>query len=1158
MKKYKNNKKKKKDKNYYLQQDCLQAFFKEKKKALAIHVLKGIKDIKAIRDVQKCIRCYVPNIQKDIEGCLFPKDFEELCSTLITFVRPKSLNSEILWFCSYFNHYKEIIRWFLIQKESFEKKLLLGLFSECFAILSNVKEKIGVSLWYYESMFLLYEYWDKRKEGILLMSNCLDSTCNKDVNHLQALVYRLHQRATINISPYKFDEDLDSLYKQNKTLLHEDYYKYVLFRLNFFNNIDQQELSFNLMFESLSALIDRYLMVINTLKSAAVTNCLDKDLQSRVRYLYSKTSDKELLPIIASCPQKMQTDYYDYSFIQILDNYYKGDYEETIELCRSYVEKDTSQFDVLVIYCRSLIYKGDLYCNIYPIVNAPINKLCHQIYRVLVDAGNKEIVYSLYQMNKNFYGFHIAAHMHVFVKTEMNEPVNARIKSFWCNLFDPNYAKTIFSNTNDFNNYLRYYPHFSSSIVCQVAKAKLKKEKLDEKQSNYNVAIPHNAMLLMSEGNYDEAFNLWEGYYNSSSRWLPNRQKAVRNMIECLFRANKIGQSISLYVNYLLSDKAATIKVDTDSIIKQLQDNLYEGVRRNIDLAIFMGLNSKDGVDKSFILFEFCEIKGVELPSELIDNLDDPIERQEVFFAILNDDETLRHYFNIPSLKDRLNERLKIVNYLVSLNTHNKDVYYQFQKEIEDALLVYRVSKNLNEGKIYANDQAILKYKLKELDGLYKRFMQLFDMVINDKSRILVINFLDTTVLFTDKGYEAENVKSKTSISENGIYEVFYSLYDYILDKFLYSEFGLVAYLSTRVRHGELESKLRPELAQRNLILSMKDNVYQETSYWKDHFNLNNSENAIVNTALKKFSSEFDKEIVTLIKEKLQIYDKEKKPYGLFNYKTDENELAVKAMEIGLLAKKKGIDEFCRQILTWLWQKTDCSLTNIRNYISGEFTARINVLIDTLKTDLSPDVLPSGHIQNFLQAAIADASSVLASRLKTIECWFNITGSKLEDADLRQLTYQVYNNIVAAYPQIKLSGKPQMEGDSFKIKSTYVLHYADLLRNLMTNMFKHGNVDENGIKKVVLKFIISKDVLELHFENEVERGSENLLNQKFTEKLQGKASYFNSEGGSGIAKAHKILRADLQCDDNKLNMLASNGKCITEALIYTSQLKVDE
>lgn len=1144
---------------YHERQSYLHLFFSSSKRSLAVNCLKSIEDLNLLRQMQRSVSVYSSGVVKDIEGCLFPKDFKELCGTKPMFVRPMSLNSELVWFCSYAIKYFDKIKWFLAQKKDFEQLFMTGKWADCYDLLQGVKNRLGVSLWYYESMFLLYEYWDKRKDGIMLMSDCLESTRDAYSNYLLSMVYKLHQRTTSNLSPFKFDEDLDALFKRNRNQFHEDYYRYFLFRLNFFNNINQEEISFNMLFESVSSLVDRYLMAVSLLKAESIKGELSQELKSRAIYLYSKTNDAELMPIMAQLSKARTEEYYDNCLIAILDSYYSGHYEETLAKCKEIVLNDASNFDVYVIFCRCLVYLGNNYQDIISGgAYIPANKLCRLVYDSLVNRDSTDAVYSLCQMNKNLYGFHLAAAMHVFVKHEMNEAVDDKIRAYWCNRFDPEFAQAAYTEQDDSEIYLREYLRQHESLVCQIYLARLLGEELAENTASYNVQLPHNATIVMQRGDYEAAFKMWQSYYEASGAWLPNRQKAVRNMIKCLFLAGKIELAITRYVDYLLNDQPATQKVDTEEIIKYLQDNLYEDVRRNIDLAIFMGLNCKDGVDKSFILLEYCETQGVERPADLIGVLEEPENRQEAFFAILNDDETLRHYFNIPSLKDRLDERQKILRYLISLNTDNKEAYLQMQKEVEDALLVYKVSSNLNEGKIYANDQAILKYKLGEIDGLYNRFMQLLDIILKDKKSFFVLDWASSTLFYGEKEVEGEEVKSKSSISENGIYEVFYSLYDYVRDKFLWSEFGLVAYLSTRVRHGELESKLRPELAQRNLILQTNGSVYQGTPYWEEQYNLSPHENHIVTEALAKFSKSFDEEVVDLIKERLQIYDKEKKPKGLFNYETDANELPSKAMEIGLYSKDKGKEEFCRLMLSWLWEKTESCLAVIRHYISGEFTDRINKLFDNLQYDLRPEVLPVGHAQKYLQSAITEASSVIASKIKNIECWFNISGMKLEDVDLQHLTYQVCYNIVSAYPQYPVVGEPQIEGESFKLKSNYVLHYKDLLANIITNMLKHGEADETGRRPVVLQFKIGEETLSLHFENQVKPGEEEALNKKFVEKLSAKASYYNSEGGSGIAKSKKILKWDFQNISNDINMLAHDGLCVTDVVIYTSNLKANE
>ena len=217
--------KRKKNAGHHERQTYLHNFFQNSKRSMAISSLKSIEDLNLLRDMQRSVSVYSKGVVGEIEGCLFPKDYKQLCATRPIFVRPVSLNSELVWFCSYAIKYFGEIKWFLGRKNEFEQLFMTGKFADCYDLLQDVKKRLGVSLWYYEAMFLLYEYWDKRKEGIMLMSNCLESTQESYYNYLQSMVYKLHQRTTINLSPFKFDEDLDALFKRNKTLFHEDCYR---------------------------------------------------------------------------------------------------------------------------------------------------------------------------------------------------------------------------------------------------------------------------------------------------------------------------------------------------------------------------------------------------------------------------------------------------------------------------------------------------------------------------------------------------------------------------------------------------------------------------------------------------------------------------------------------------------------------------------------------------------------------------------------------------------------------------------------------------------------------------------------------------------------------------------------------------------------------
>lgn len=1141
---------------YQLKQLYLTAF-KTNAISKAINSLKKLDNIADIRNVIDCLKGIFPKLPQQIEGALYPKSSAELSDKSSTFFKPYSFISELNWALAYMRGHWSKLKWFAEEKIKFEHYFMLGEYEKCEQLLSAINKEIGVSLWYYDAKCVLFEYQGNHTGCIDFISNVLKD-CQENKNYIPSLIYNLYERSSRRLSPYKFDEDLNALYKKNKTALHEDYYKYVLYRLNYYNQYDKIDLSLPIMFESLSSLVDRYLIIISAIKSGLIINPNDEMLLSRAVYLYNKTQDKTLLPVIAYNGYKVPDDYYNDMFVSALNHYYSGDYSSCKNVSLQLIQQDTSLFDAYVFYCRSLIYLESEYKCLDGIEKkSPANELCEKIYNILTYKDVEDNLYSLYQMNKNLYSFEIAALMDVFIKIESNDSVNERVKYFHVSHFDP-----IFSRLwNDKMQALRYLEKYEqllhkSSIACNVWKKRIQNEPVGQLKLPEHISEPINIEYYFNKKRYVDAFTHCETLYNSAAKYVPIRQKAVSRMIECLFLENKVQSAINKYIEFYINDLPSVAKVDTNIIIKYLQDNLYEGIRRNIDLVIFVALTCNDIVDKSFVLFEFCEIQGVRKPSELILKLDISKfgkEKIELFFYLMNDDETLRHYLNIESFKDRLTERKKILQYIISLNTPRKESYQMMLKKVEDSLLVYNLSHNLDESKIYANDEAIINYKLTEIDGLFSRYKLLLDTVINFHKDIYIVDIRGSSFFDNQVGYEKDS-NTKISINSNGLYEVFYNLYVEIREQFLNSDYGLVAYLSTRVRHGELETMLRPEMAQRNLILSIRDNAYSPDKFWADTYNLGIKERTIVNKALTIFSTSFDNAVTYLIKQKIQIYDKLQKPEGLFDYQVDEEEISFKAMEIGLLLKTGTNDRisFCQLMLKWLWEKTEINLAKVREYIDNSFMNTILQSIQNLECTIQEE-LPDGYVKTDILSQIRSAREVITIKIQKISKWFTVSQPKIDDVDFKTVSHQIYNSVRLSHTNCKTDSQLVIKGESFKIKSTYVIHYADIIRNIIYNMFEHGVDAIDGKRHFELNIEITDSDVIMNFVNDINRSPEE-LNEIFTKKIKDGKSLFG-EGGSGIAKVNKILKSDLNNCENSISMMAEQGKCRTLVVIKLNGFK---
>lgn len=1141
--------------SYQLKQFYLRTF-RTSAMPKAINKLKALPGVVEIRDMVDSLKRIYHTLPQLIEGVLFPKSPKELCEKAPIFFRPVSIVSELNWAFAYMQNHWSTLEWFSEKKNEFEYHFMLGDFELCEQLLSGIQQRLGTSLWYYEAKCLLYEYKGLHSQKIDFISNVLNE-CKNNMNYIPSLIYNLYERTSRRLSPYKFDEDLNALYKKNKTDLHEDFYKYMLFRLNFYNQYDKVELSIPIMFESLSSLIDRYLIIVSVIKSGLAINMEDSALISKAYYLFKKTHDKALYPVMALKGHLLPNDYYNDDFIKMIDCYYIGDYSSVLELAANVIKRSPSLFDAYVFYCRALIYQECEYLNLSGIdKQSPTNEICRIVYEVLSYKEVDDNLYSLYQINKNLYSFQIAASLDFFVKKEWNEPINDNLKYLYISNFDP-LCSQMWDNEEDALNYIRTYePKQQKSLACHVWEKRIRHESVEKMNVTNHIKGPIIIDYYFHKGLYPTAYNHCNTLYDSANNCIPIRQIAVSLKIKCLFQQNKTQQAINEYVDYYVNDNPSVAKVDTETIIKNLQENLYEGIRRTVNLVIFVALTCKDTVDKSFILLEFCELQKAKVPSELIEKLDVNVygvEKLELFFALMNDDETLRHYLNIDSFKERLAERKKILQFIISLNTANKETYQTMLKKVDDALLVYNLSRKIDESKIYANDEAIINYKLADIDGLFNRYKLLVETLIKRGRHIFVVDFNNSSFFENQDAYERVT-NTKTTINSNGLFEVFNSLYVDIREQFLNSDYGLVAYLSTRVRHGELETMLRPEMVHRNLILSMRNNEYQADMYWTQTYDLRSREQNIVNSALIKFSRTFDDAVMFLIKEKLQIYNKSQKPNGLFNYEVSEKELACKAIEIGVLLRDGDNDRvhFCQLMLKWLWEKTEESLKQIRAYIDSDFMNVISKAISTLETTIQEE-MPDGYAKTELLAQIRSAREAVTMKIQKVSKWFTVSQPKIEDVDFKAVSHQVYNSVRLSHINCRTDDQLVIKGTSFKIKSFYVIHYADILRNIIYNMFEHGVDMPDGKRHFELNISILDDDVLIDFVNDTD-GDPEELNAIFAEKIKGDTSIFG-EGGSGIAKVNKILKRDLNNASNSISMKVENGKCYTTVVIKLNGFK---
>ncbi|MBD3583601.1 tetratricopeptide repeat protein [Flavobacterium selenitireducens] len=1113
-----------------------------RKRPSSLNTLKNLLDFDNLSDVTDSLSKFISPTNFSIYGNAFPKTLDVLGKGEMLF-KPISLENEFKWTFLSIRKFSKQISLFLIFKIEFEKFFLLGDYESAEKTLENILGEFGYSIWYIEAKFLLLEYQDKSEEQKEFLSKINEVNKNFFVS---TLAHFLSFRTERNLSAYKYDYDIKSLFSRNKKEDEREIRQYYLFRLNYFENYQISDFSMLLVFENCNSLIDRYLFARDILKILSLKKENFNFAFLKSKYLFKKTSDRNLIPILCTNEIPKLSDrqnYFDNKYLQIIDLYYTGLYDEAIEEIRLFIKIDPSNFDLLILYVRCHI---NLKMAITPITDIPslLNQITTKIFQLMNKGENRsEVIYNLYQINKNTLSFDIGPSLNYFLKKEQGLDADISLKLLSLNKFDPYFSK-YFKDKQAGQNYLNSgLQIYNNSISISYWQDYLTENITTNKNLSPEFSFINKAKIYFKQGNYEKSTMLWEDVIKQTEDNIPILQTALKYLFESLVNLENYNSAIKLYVNNFKENENSIVKIDSKKLIDILRRKRYTDVRRTIDLPIFISLCSQDDLEKSFIIEQFCKIYDKTLPSNLFEHeIDSDRKKIEYFYFDVCSSEVLKHSIYLNNTIDRLNERLKIINYLKEIFSENEKKYQEELNLISNELIVYEGTLKLEESKIYANDQAIITRELKDIDGLYNRYKTIYNLSLQDKKILLISENSFALVKFNGmEDYDTSEVK----YSESALVDVFSELFDSILDKYLFSNFGIVAYLSTRIRHGVLLGELRPELEKQNLILNRigETDKYEENSSWNSqYFNLNDKKKSDLHSVLTNFSFKIDTLIEDIIKTKIQIKKDGKNENGLFNYEFDKLELSAYIAELSIDVDSR---QFCQNVIDLIWQRTDANLAVIREYIDNDiknkFAEELNALDLRLRSILSNEDLPK------IFTNLADSSTVIENKIKKISSWFRRSGSTIDDFNIQKIFDIVWNNTQKCYPKMNVGCKVNYDSNP-TIKSCYYIHFTDLFRILLDNMFKYGySIDD--IKNFEFSSYEEDKYLKFKFINAIEFPITDLPFKTKNGQAVVDTAKLISEGKSGISKAIKIVKYDLDNESNMIQVKSPDHENVFEVIV---------
>lgn len=286
---------------------------------------------------------------------------------------------------------------------------------------------------------------------------------------------------------------------------------------------------------------------------------------------------------------------------------------------------------------------------------------------------------------------------------------------------------------------------------------------------------------------------------------------------------------------------------------------------------------------------------------------------------------------------------------------------------------------------------------------------------------------------------------------------------------------------------------------------------------------------------LSKFSLKIDTLIEDIVREKIQIKKDGKNISGLFNYEFDKTELYSYANELSIEIDSKV---FSQKVIDLIWKRTDANLEVIRHYIDHEiknqFSEELNNLDKELRLSFGNNQLPK------IFTNIAECSTIIENKLNKISSWFRRSGSSINDFDIEKVFDIVWVNTERCYPKANAECKINLEINPI-IKSSFYIHFTDLFRILLDNMFKYGLV-QNEKKKFEFSCKEENGFLVCSFVNDKDNDSDKLPLETKNGQLIINTTKLISENKSGISKAVKIVKYDLDNEKNHLIYDSENNE----------------
>ena len=919
----------------------------------------------------------------------------------------------------------DIINRYIELKEKLDTATAVKQYDEAYNILKQIEEEISVSMTgtYYR---LKLTRLDK---GINASSQLYNKLCKEN----DALTY-ISQMALKSASvDMPFEAEIELAYKNLKAP--EDV-KGLFVAFSFPYMAIEGSKWMRLL--SLTSIIDLYEGFILQLNKLEPEKIQEDHLKELIGILASEIHDEKLgrLNALLHYGENSDEGCQNEDAKEIIEHYYKGEYDTVIQKGGEYLKKNPLNSIVLDLYNKSCIKLDRFEMDLFP-DESLASKLAGLSLMGAVNEEFSEMSRSqLRNLCMAWYTIPCMRHLYnLFVDIETTR-TGSMYHRFW--------AYSPVAEVRD----VCFYETSEEAVVY--LKASGYKE-----ETGALIGIVEKSI----EDKYNQTFRLLKGIEISDVEPL---REAVENgdmapvltdavvsqLFDRLTAGARYDEAISMYVAYKLRYPHAKIYLDRERIGNELTDETDKNIRNQQELAAFYTMISGDTYKRYLAYKRYLKVQKVKKASDIEDGEG---EMYLYFIGKVADRSVLMLHVRAFDTDDDVNtERIELCKKAFALSEDKAyaDEITSLIKEQE----VKTLAQQVNDSKIHVDVQPLISSELDTEKLMFDTYKEVDDNieVFEQKNIEWLLNYIQEQRQGTMRFYKYEPSAVKYKIV------MFRQMVLNIRDKFLFDpRFGLDKYLSARIRHGTLITQLRNHFLTYGLVTNKKEGgEYVRETIWTQQrgaylpYHIKEQ----VNDRLLQFTEWLDEQLRIIKEEKIQICTErnDDKKDGLFDY---SEELMARYIDLLGESSYESFDAFVHTTITLLWQWTNAILKQVREYFTA-YQESVLTEMDKLQNDILPKISQSTQLSNSFRDAITTCRTEFHADINIVLSWFKPERSKVRFFAVRQAvdtSLSVINRInqnALSFSKITIDDNTNYKGDFFN-----AVH--DIFHDMMNNILRY-------------------------------------------------------------------------------------------------------